>query len=606
VALRRDDLAPRDIRIDAYAASAQIALDGLDYALLEAIAREWLEFDPANPQAGWARVLALFRLMRAEEALALARELQLEPRSEHDARLLGVMLEQATDPFTAAREIALLSERFERSERLEALFLITALRIDPAERLGDFGDEIRERMAAFTERFPESGIIWSVPIDTTPEGIERFFREHVAPGAEHARQMSVDVGQGRVALAALAATIHKPVCRVALELDRGLPLAFVDPLLSSLEKESAAATFGRAAAWDPVALAVVARLPAAIGEKIRLALPASVVAQATLDDVARTGEDPASGRDEYSVIGFDPEADRGWIREHTTEDVARQRAESARAVELARALNVRPDVDASKPTEIDQFLTDDDREPAFATWPATLALAERDQLPLYSDDRFVRAHARRAGVQSFGTLALAEALFDVEYISQAERAEVRRHLLARGAHGVGTTLDELLREARSAGWVLTLPLAFALTDPTNWGQNVADTYRLWSAFLRAAFDEALPEQLRQWVLRFLDAAHAGLRPRTYGFVAQALLMIAWEPFTPQRRPFLHALINELRAARNVFGWFPDPLPHAARQLNALIGSGEQRPIQSLLARALFQDVDFDDQLGLLGIPPPWR
>jgi hypothetical protein len=42
----------------------------------------------------------------------------------------------------------------------------------------------------------------------------------------------------------------------------------------------------------------------------------------------------------------------------------------------------RADVQAGKPSALDDFLVDEDREPAFATWPATLAAAERDQLPL--------------------------------------------------------------------------------------------------------------------------------------------------------------------------------------------------------------------------------
>jgi hypothetical protein len=606
VSLRRDENVPQEIRTDAFATSAQIVSDAFDYSSLEAISGEWLEFDSEDSQAGWARVWALLRLMRPAEALALAGELGLEPRSEGDAHLLAAALDQASDPLTAATEIADLSDRFDRPERLEAHFLITALRIDDRADLGEFGEQIRERMATFAERFPDSRIIWSVPVDTTPEGIERFFREHVAPGAEHAREIATEVGKGNIALAALAGTLHKPLSRVTLELDRGLPLAYQDPLLSSLERESADAAVGRAAVWDPVALAVVATLPRAVGEKVRLALPASVVAQATLDDVARTGEDPAAGRSEYSVIGFDPETERGWIREYAAEDVEQQLGESLRAVEITRMLNVRPDVEAGKPSALDQFLVDEDREPAFAAWPATLAVAERDQLPVYSDDRFVRAHARRAGIQSFGTLALLDALSEAGHLSSDERQQVRELLLARGAHGVAFTLDELLREARAADWSLTPSLAFALTDPTNWGQKIAETFRLWSAFLRAAFDEAQEEQFRMWVLRFLDTARMGLEPRGYGFVARALLMVAWEPFKPERRPFLHALIRELRAARSVLGWFADPLAEAARNLNAMMSQGEGQPVRALLARALLEDVPFEDQLMLLSVRPPWK
>jgi hypothetical protein len=597
--LRQHPDTPPHIRRDAFATSAQLESDALDFTSLEAVSREWLAFDSEDAAAEWARVFALARLSRPDEAAAGVQELRLEPRSATDAQVLALIIEQTEEPLRAAQAIAVLSDRFGRPEKLEALFLITALRA-PDGGSEDFNAAVRERMASFEERFPESQIITSVPIDTTPEGVERFFREHIAPGSERVSQVAEDVGAGKVALAALAAVTGKPVTRVALELERGLPLAFPDSVLRGLELDSALGAVGRAAVWDPVAVAVVAMLPKELGDSLRLALPASAIAQATLDDVARTADDSAAGRDEYSTVGFDPATQRGWIRDHGPEDVARLRADGARALELAQLLNVRPNVDRLRPTSLDELLEQDDREIAFATWPASHALAERDHLPLYSDDRVVRVHARRAGIQSFGTLALVEALVTRGHLESPDAAQVRELLLARGAHGVGSTLDELLAEARRSGWGLTPPLAFALTDPTNWGLNVADTYRLWSGFLRAAFDEAAPETFKAWVLRFMDAAKQGLPQRGYGFVAQSLLMIAWKPFTPERVPFFHALIAELRQARMVFGWYPDPVQVAARGINAMHRSDETT-VGRLLTRAFLQDVPFEDQLALLGV-----
>lgn len=603
-ALRRDPTVPRDIRSDAYAYSARIASDAFDFQSLERVTREWLEFDQSEKRAAWNLVHALLRLTRSSEAVEIADRLSLEPEQLDQAELLAAVLDDGGDLETAARRTAELSDQFDRPERLEAQFLMVALRVRPVDRLDDLREQIQERLASFPERFPESRLIRSVPIDTSsPDGIDAFFREHIEPGAEHVQQVGEQVRRGETPIAALAASVGKPATLVTLQFERGLPVGFGDPVLDSLERESAAHAVNRAIVWDPVALAIVASLPREISELLRLAFPASVTTQATIDDISRASDSPSADRDEYSVIGYDAASGQRFMHERSAEEIARERDAVARSLEIARSLQVRPDVDPAKPTEIDTFLEDRDREPAFATWPATLALAQREQMPLYSDDRYVRVHARRSGIPSFGTLAAIEALASRGMITDEQRLSARSQLRRRGANGVGMTLEELLAEARSTNWSLAEGVAFPLLDPTPWTQTAADTFRMWGAFLRAAFTDA-PDSFEVWVHRFLDAAKRNMSDRSYGFLAQSLLLIAWQPFHPDARQFLQALIRALREGRKVFGWYEDPVRTAAQRLSDM-GKSQEAEVRGVLAQAFLQDVDLPDQLRLLGIEPWW-
>jgi hypothetical protein len=597
-ALRNDGEVPAEIRNDAYATSASIASDAHDFQGLEQVSREWLAFNPSEKRAGWTLLDALYRLARSGAAVEVIDRLRLEPERLDQAELFVAVLSDAGEAERAVREAARLSDRFDRPERLEAQFLLSALRVRDEERLADLRGEIQERWAEFPQRFPESQIIRAVPIDTSsPEGIDAFFREHIEPRAEHVQETEKLLRDGEVALAAFAAVVGRPVSFVTIQMEHTAPLGFGDPTLAALEEESAEQATTRAVVWDPAALAVVAGLPREIGEAIRTAFPGSLTVQAVVDDLHRASDSPSADRDEYSTIGYDAAQGQRYIQERSFEDVQREREAVERASEIARSLQIRPDVDPARPTEIDQFLQEADRNASFVTWPATLALAEREQKPLYSDDRYVRANARRAGIPAFGTLAVLNALATRGFIAEKQRVAARRQLRERGGVGVGATLEELLDEARAAEWDLTPGLKNALVDPTAWRQTVVQTYRMWGALLRVAFLEASPSRFEKWVLRFLEAAKANSASASYNDIAQSLLLIAWQPFTQGSAAFLQALLAAIRKARR---WWTDPLPGAAATL-AQIGNSQPAQMRGVLSRALLGDLAIEDREKLLGL-----
>lgn len=605
--VRQDELAPSDVRSDAYALSAQIVAHSGDFGTLEKLTRDWLALEPGHKEAGWRRLYALMRLSRPHEAVALIEQLSLDPETEEEGELMAAALERGVEPAEAARRIGEISDRFDRPEQLEAVFLLTGLRVKPDERVAQLSEQIRQRLEEFPGRYPESKLLRAIPVDFShEEGIDAFFKEYVEPGAQHGRELHEQMREGTLPVAALAEAAGKPAAFVWRRLEGELPLGYGAAALDEVERAAAEEAIGRSVVWDPASLVIVTSLPPGVMRAIRSAFPASLVAQATLDDAARAANMPATERDEYMEIGYDPVAGQRWRMERTAADVAAERQALRSMLELARELEAVPDIDPSKPTDIDEFLRGPERKPAFDTWPASLALARREARPLYSDDRYIRMGARGAGVLSFGTVAALDALATRGLLSEADRLEARRLLRSRGARGIVTPVEELVAEASSAHWGMTLSLGFALLDPAVWNADAAEAMRRWCAFLENVFMTA-PERLDEWVARLIDGAQRAIPGRSHSFFAQALLLLGWAPFAPERRPFRHALIKAVRNARDALGWYPDPLITAARRLDLLLESERPDTVRRLLARAFLQDIEFADHLRLLGIEidPRW-
>jgi hypothetical protein len=597
-ALASDLEAPREIRTAALSYATQFAVDSLDYAAAERFTSQWLELEPGLPRAAWGRLFALHRLGRTQEARQLIGAIDLDPNREDLAELYAAVLSEG-DLEVAARKIAELSDRFGRPERLEYQFLMNAVRVRPEERLADLADEIRERWAAFPERFPQSQLIQAIPIDTSAEGIEAFFAEYVVPAAEHRQEYFDKVREGDAPLASLAAALGRPLVLTTIQLKPGLPIGFRDPTLEQLELESARAAIGRAVAFDSVSLAVLALLPPEISDTIRPLLPGSCVALATMDDLHRAVENPdARGAD--AMLGYDPSSGRGFFHDFSEEEIAEERRLVDRAMELAQETDVRPNLAPAHSTDFDELMEGEEINQTMLSWPATLSLASREGIAVYSDDRFIRVFARRVGLQAFGTASLLDALLERGLLTDQERLDARRHLRRRGVVGLGVTLDELLEEGREVGWrhEPEFRLAFPLIDQTAWRRPaIAETVRMWGAVLRTIFDEA-PEQFDGWVARVIDAGKQANPSADYSFFAETLILNAWRPF--ENPEFLQALIAAVREMKRKVGWRQDPIDGIRVRLRAIAQASDVEE-RGIISTAFLREVSFRDQLRLFGI-----
>jgi hypothetical protein len=238
-------------------------------------------------------------------------------------------------------------------------------------------------------------------------------------------------------------------------------------------------------------------------------------------------------------------------------------------LELARELREVPNTDPSNATRFDKLVDDTDDSPPLQAWASTYAVAERLGFPLYSDDRYIRAQARRDGIPAFGTVAILEALVERGRLSADDYKLARQRLRASGALGVVPDEQEFVEEAREAGWRLTESLRQLLLDPTGWTDANA-MHQRHLALLRAVYEDE-PDELAAWVARILDAARIVQPGRALGRYAVLLLASAWANEEPA---FFHALIDAIDEARDELGYFADPLPLA---FGLVLGAGLHLP-----------------------------
>lgn len=600
--LRADAAVTPDIRAASFGLSAQSLYEAKKFSDFVDVARAWRALLPEEDIAGWALVRGLAHLARWEDALAVidGRDLaETEPKplktiNADDAVLAATVIASALPPAQSIPRIAALSDQFNRNvERLEALVMLTGIGGE------DLPPEVSERRALtwadFHERFPESQIIRAFEAPTTVEEFEEFARQHVAPGADAGVKFHEQVMRGEAPVALLAAGLGKNLAEVWAGAQT-LPLGYGDSTLDELELADAVAAIGKPAVWDVSSLYVVGGLGEDVVNAAANFLPASVVAQSTLEDIAACAGRPFGDSDgEQTLLGWDQKAGEPRITIVPAEEVARQRTALAAMFDLARSLRSIEDADPLNPSRFDDLVTRDDEtpSPAFLSWPATFAVASRLELPIHSDDRFIRLEARRAGILTFGTLALLDALVQEGHLHSEVRDSARRRLRISFATGLVPPIEEMVDEAREAEWRLDHLVGRALLDPTGW-RDLDQGFRSRVPFLEAAHEEA-PVEFAIWVERVLDAAKSAHPDIGVDGLASVMLAHSW--MTPNAA-FAIAVTDVIRDLRNRLAMGTDPISQAFKII-ALNFRDKPHPVRRLAIRLAMRAVRLDEQLAFL-------
>jgi tetratricopeptide (TPR) repeat protein len=419
-ALRRDAEMPVDVRAKAYYLSVKDARSSRQYEEAEALAEEWLALEPSEKGAAWVRVDALLWLGRAAEAVAVARGAELEPEDLGEARLLAHVYLRGLSPAEALAEIVRLSDRFDRAdESLEGLVIAAW-----TNARGGISDELEQRAALslneFVTRFPDSKAqARAVTIDE----LSNILKEQ-ASAAKELDAMGSDVVAGRIPVSLWALAAGRSVAQMWSGL-RVLPVASGDDPQTTADTKGAEQAFGRGAVWDASALVVGSRLDAGIQEATRRALPRSVIAQSVMQDIdfaAVDALDERTSEDEMRLT-WDAETSAPVAFMLPSEEIDRERRALREAHRVAKELEVVPDTAKEKPTGVDALVPEvvDVETMLRAGLFGTLAIAIREELPVYCDDRVLRVLYRQAGVPAFGTVALLRVMQARGIISEEER-----------------------------------------------------------------------------------------------------------------------------------------------------------------------------------------
>jgi hypothetical protein len=565
-----------------------------DFAALERLTANWLEKDPENVEALWRRVLALHSLTRHTEAHSIVAGNHLEPNTEMEARLLAIVAERALSPQEAVLRLRELSDHFDRPETLEALLLITSLHWNEGKSEA-LAAELGARLDAFVERFPDSQAIRAISFDSEEGGVEALFKE-ITHGAAELQSLQDQVIDGTMVVAAYAAARGKSVTQTWWELQGTLPLAYPDQSVHDLERADASAAIGHGVAYDGSTIIVSRFLSEETRRTIRAAFPSPRIARAVLIDSDVAEDATRSLTRDHLVAGGDAETGDRWVVE-VTGDAASARADEMRAIHAtAQGLaSPDPDLDPDRPTQFDQFIKGDSPR-AFSTMAATLALAERTELAVFSDDRRLRLAARAANIPAFGTVALLDALVGRGLLSADERTLARRALRSRGGLGLSGDPSELSEEARENAWRLTASLAAALRDRTAWRSAPGEALRQWIPFLAAARDS--PEKLPLWLGRVIDAGAMSLpADGTHSHLLRSLLLLS----------IVGEGVDELFGdlivpARSLGRYFPlteDPLIGAWQMLNEFLQAPQYQPFAAAMRARALRQLPLRDQLAVL-------
>ncbi len=536
------------LRGAAFLSAVEVVGRDRDYASIRDLSAEWSQELPDSIDARWNLVFGLARLSEHQKAYELVREADLEPKTSQQATLLAEIYYRAAPRVEAIRLIAALSDRFVRElEPLEGLIIAAMLAADQTgETITDpaLVARVRETLTTFETRFPDSTAFRTIRLPGTADELQALMRELAGDGPELQRQTAAAVRDGHGPVNTMAAVLPGTVATVWARLE-ALPLGFAVPEIDATDRQAALAAIGGAAIWDPSSLTVVATaLGRDVREAIVGALPGSFIVPDTLEDV---DADPVF--EGHGVAEGLRDGDGGFVMrtigEHERETDAERLAAS---LALAKRLDVRPSLGESASRELLAEYEEPDNRPELLVLLGTILAAQRNDRPVYSDDRWIREYARAQGVPAFGTLALLDALTEREMIDAQTRSEGRRALAARGAWGVALTATEMIDEARVSEFEVSPTLAGAITDRATWRARPAERWRDMVAFFAVVHDKR-PERFRLWVQGALQAAHAASPPLAPSWFLNTTLLMAWglgDETQGMPRSAFQALVDETK------------------------------------------------------------
>lgn len=550
-AVARDEAAADDLRDSAFSAIAPLVGDGRNYPAVKEVAEEWRDSLPASRNAVWNLAFALARTSEHPEAYRLLETTQAEPETLQQAQLTAEIFYRAARRTAAVRRIEELSSRFGQAEELEAPLIVTYLELDEETRgelPADLAVEVQQRFESFSDRFPESKALWRLDAPGSAEEFDALMREMHAESAEWQRRIQDEVVAGQAPINALA--VVSPVSQVGSAWGKmgALPLGFSIPVLDEHERTVAANAVGGAAVWEPSSICVVGGLGEELEQRVRTALPGSLIVQDTLDDADAAASAVTATKPPTATAGYDPETGHAFIREISPEESEIDRRRTEGMLRLAKELEVEAAVGEDSDERLVTVLEDDGVDRAWKPFVGTLLLAQQSKRPIFSDDRWIRQFAREHGVESFGTVSLLDALADQGVISAEGRTAARRRLAASGGWGLALTGDEMIETARVSEWYLTATAAGMLRDRAAWRGGPGERFREMVVFLQACFDEAR-ERFGVWVRRVLDAAQEAMPHMEKSWSAQSLLILAWGLHESDRvtsDACFHGLVDEIQ------------------------------------------------------------
>jgi predicted nucleic acid-binding protein/tetratricopeptide (TPR) repeat protein len=557
---------------------------------LAEFAARWHRLLPASPKAPWAAAEALARIGKPVEALTLLDEAEVTPQAAVERHLMAQLAAQSLPLPDALQRIADLSDATDRQDELLESMLIT---VSAGQDMHELSAELEARVghtyADFTQRFPDSKLIWSEKIDDDATDWIRRLEEHGKRRRQYAQDIEDQVVNGRGALALLSLLGKRPL--EVWMLARVLPLAYPRADEQQAEQAAADSAITGAASWDVSVLAISSLLDEDLASLLSFSLPASMLARAAFTEVSHAQAglaelDPARSA---GTLAFDELTGRPQLIGNDLQTLETMRARLQRVAAMANRLTVR-DPDAGGEAELARALRNQELDPSAGTWLGAVALAQQAHVPFFSDDRYLRRCARQMGLPSFGTVALLGALAERGALSAKRYRTVLWQLRAHGGRYIPLLGGELIDQLQADGFKISDATAATLLAPEGWGIEPNELLTAWHEALAATF-VAQPDRLHPSVEAVLRMSSRG-RGSSLSSAATVLVLSAMALPSPPVG-YMRAFLSDLRRS---YTSLQDPVDLA---MASLAQQARGQPDASAIVLRAFTRLPLAEQMRLL-------
>jgi tetratricopeptide (TPR) repeat protein len=455
-------------------------------------ARAWIDDLGPRPPTRWHLAHALYRNGDHDDAWSVVAEHPaLTPETEAQAKLWMILAaSRAPGPETAQRMLDLV-------DKFSAAPGIGGLAVTLFYRTGDkaWGDLDAALVTEFQRLLETHAVDLGAESEhdvailraTTPEQLLEKMRPILERQARSIDAVIEKVRDGWP-YGLLSAVAGRPYASAYVHRAAGcLPIYPADAATATAERAAATAALGRSVCVDTSTLGIAwyvrGQWPTLMSSMSRLEL--SSPAKLDIVDALEAATAPSTGS-----IYFDTTSEevRG------SEDDPAARALVAEHVQWIASQLDRVSVRDWPSLVGDGHPVRDD--PAFLPWMSSLDMAQSTERPLWCDDLGLRRLAREAGVPSFGTVALLEAMQDSGRLTLEQVRSAKRTLLEQYAVDLPVDDEWVHVSAASANWGGG-PANMLFARSASWS-DARRTLELWSEVaIRAG--SADPAHLPRWV-----------------------------------------------------------------------------------------------------------
>lgn len=549
---------------DAQRLGAQLALDDGDLLAGGDLLRAALATDPDDAATRWALVRLL--LARSDYPAAWRayqdHPTNLEPITAEDALAwIEVHREYASGQDTV-RGCLRIMRQFADSEGIRAAAISAVIGSGTSQDVlpDELLDEFHTAMAEFTDQWPDSRRLVSVPVPEDPAELLTKMSEFVrtTPEQQEARrELTSKIVVGELPLGVLAAAVSRTYAEVIL--NRGvdiIPARHPDPAEHAACIQAAREALDTDVVIDTTALVVTRLLGADHQGRAHGAFRLL-----TVDNIL------ADARAARQMLNANTRAHLFWDDLAQTPRLieADERATAALAAAAAALVN-----DIERVRRLPPTTPQDPRAQGafFSPWFPLIDLARSQHATLWSDDTALRTLARAEGMPAFSTPAVLQLLVENGTVSDQQRHEIDRLLLRErvGDLPLLTHPDLLMEVAEDERWQPG-SVAIALGRPAAWTdpRHTTDVITPLLRAVTANTPRSLPSWT-YWLVRGVAYAHRNTPTTAHLAIAPLLAVIGYISGT--QGPAAATMVAACRQALHDTGYTTsgaqDPVVTAAR------------------------------------------